>query len=292
MGFFSKTIGAIGGLFEEAGAAVGDVVEDIGTAVLGPTGTRGSRIGASVGGYFYGPEGAAAGARIGGALSEDVRAAPAIAKERRRAGQSDDQAITTPYQRPQITAVEDRPVTQQDYLNMQRGRQIYTAGLQEGGSVLDVRYPRDRRVEVIGTGMEFVSDIIDYFTDGDDGPAPQTMNGMMMCPTNRAYESRAFNVNRQTGCITITRKQQAKLKEAVRMFGGPQVAKNLGISNGMLQQLLLKTFRARRRGISGADIRAVKRVDRQMHSLACALGGISTTARATAARKSPPARKC
>ena len=93
-----------------------------------------------------------------------------------------------------------------------------------------------------------------------------------------------------TGCVTVSRKQQAKLKEAVRMFGGPQVARNLGISQQLLQQLLLKTFRARRRGISGADIRAVKRVDRQMHSLAHALGGISSTSKAVTARRSPPKR--
>lgn len=277
MGFFSKTIGAIGGLFEEAGAAVGDVVENVGTTILGPSGTRGTRIGTAVGGAFGGPSGAAIGGTIGGALSQDVRAAPAIARERRRAGQSDDQAITTPYRQPQITSFPDV-----------RQTGVYTAGLPSAdeGTVLDIRYPKT--IEAVGTGMEILSDIYDYFTDGDDAPAMQT--GMMMCPTNQM--PKAFNVNRQTGCITITRKQQAKLKEAVRMFGGPAVAQNLKISNQTLQNLLLKTFRARRRGISGADIRAVRRVDRQMHSLACALGGISTTSRAVASRKSPPARKC
>ena len=55
MGFFSNTLGAIGGLFEEAGAAVGDVVEDIGTAILGPAGQRGSTIGAAVGSAFGAP---------------------------------------------------------------------------------------------------------------------------------------------------------------------------------------------------------------------------------------------
>jgi len=282
MGFFSKTVGAIGGLFEEAGAAVGDVVEDIGTAILGPTGQRGTRIGTLGGAYLEskGIKGATqVGATLGGALSQDIREAPRVARERRRAGQSDDQATTTPYVAPQIRSFPDV-----------RQTGLYTAGYSpaDEGTVLDIRYPKT--IEAIGTGMDILEGIYDYFTDGDDAPA--TNGQMMMCPTNRAYESRAFNVNKQTGCITITRKQQAKLKEAVRMFGGPQVAKNLGISNGMLQQLLLKTFRARRRGISGADIRAVKRVDRQMHSLACALGGISTTSRAVATRKSPPARKC
>lgn len=281
MGFFSKTIGAIGGLFEEAGAAVGDVVEDIGSAILGPAGQRGTRIGTGIGGVLEagGVRGATAiGGTIGGALSQDIREAPRIARERRQAKQSDDQAITTPYEPPRITSFPDVQQTG-----------VYTAGLpSDEGTVLDIRYPKT--IEAVGTGMEILSDVYDYFFDGDDAPATPMQNGLMMCPPNNM--PKAFNVNKQTGCITITRKQQAKLKEAVRMFGGPAVAKNLKISNQTLQNLLLKTFRARRRGISGADIRAVKRVDRQMHSLACALGGISTTSRAVASRKSPPARKC
>jgi len=284
MGFWRKTKRAVGGLFEEAGAALGDVVEDIGTQILGPTGQRGERIGTVIGGSLYGTEGAAIGGKIGGAISEDIKAAPDVARERRTSQQSDDRSGTTPYVRPQVTAQSEGPVN-----NFYYQGSPYTAGFSRAdeGTVIDVRYPK--QVEIIGTGMDILEDIYDYFTDGDDAPA-MTGQNMMMCPT--PGQTKAFNVNRNTGCITITRKQQAKLKEAVRMFGGPAVAKNLGISNQTLQNLLLKTFRARRRGISGADIRAVKRVDRQMHSLACALGGISTTSKAVAGRKSPPARKC
>ena len=287
MGFFSNTLEAIGDLFDDAGAAVGDVVEDVGDVLLGPSGQRGERIGTAVGGYFGGSTGAAIGGTIGAGLSADIAAAPDVERERRRARQSDDETITTPYVRPQITSVPDRPVTQQDYMNMARGREIYTGGFSRAdeGTVIDIRYPKT--IEAIGTGMDILGDIYDYFVDGDDAPAT---GQMMMCPTNN--QPKAFNVNRNTGCITITRKQQAKLKEAVRMFGGAAVAKNLRISPQTLQNLLLKTFRPRRRGISGADIRAVKRVDRQMHSLACALGGISSTSKAVGARKSPPARKC
>ena len=112
---------------------------------------------------------------------------------------------------------------------------------------------------------------------------------MAMC---RPAAAKAFSVNRNTGCISITRKQQAKLKELVRMVGIEQASKQIGLPVSMTSQLLLKTFRSRRKGISGADIRAVKRVDRQMHSLACALGGISSTSRAVASRKAPPKRSC
>ena len=133
--------------------------------------------------------------------------------------------------------------------------------------------------------MDFIETISDYFTGSDDAGA-----GQMMCPT--PARQRAFTVNRQTGCISITRKQQAKLKELVRMVGIDQASKSVGLPVRMVSELLMKTFRQRRRGISGADIKAVKRVDRQMHSLACALGGISQTSRAVASRKSPPKRSC
>ena len=134
--------------------------------------------------------------------------------------------------------------------------------------------------------MDFLETVTDFLSGSDDAGAGQ----QMMCPT--PARSRAFTVNRQTGCISITRKQQAKLKELVRMVGIEQASKTIGLPVKMTSELLMKTFRARRRGISGADIRAVKRVDRQMHSLACALGGISQTSRAVASRKSPPKRSC
>ena len=131
--------------------------------------------------------------------------------------------------------------------------------------------------------MDLIEEVGDFFFGDDNAP------GMQLC---KPAQAKAFSVNPNTGCITITRKQQAKLKELVRMVGIEQASKQIGLSVSMTSQLLLKTFRSRRRGISGADIRAVKRVDRQMHSLACALGGISQTSRAVAARKSPPKRSC
>lgn len=283
MGWFDNTLGAIGGLFEDAGAAVGDVVEDIGTAILGPAGTRGSTLGAAVGSAFGAP---VAGAAIGGALSADIAAAPERAK--------------------QITADDVAgPVTQADYDNMQALRdQMDFAAQQpivfEGDTVLDIRYPTTPvtaglprlpgvglpTTAAIGAGMDFIEGISEFLGMSDD---PGAMSSAQMCRPARA---KAFSVNRNTGCISITRKQQAKLKELVRMVGIEQASKQIGLPVSMTSQLLLKTFRSRRKGISGADIRAVKRVDRQMHSLACALGGISSTSRAVASRKAPPKRSC
>jgi len=285
MGWFDNTLGAIGGLFEDAGAAVGDVVEDIGTAVLGPAGTRGSTIGTIVGSAFGAP---VAGAAIGAGFTRDISSA-----QQRLEGGGLRQALTA-----EDVAGE---VTQADYENLRRGRAVVEGRDPfDEGTVIEIVYPveprtagfpsvaRPRDVAIgtaIGAGMDFIETITDYFTGSDDAGA-----GQMMCPT--PARQRAFTVNRQTGCISITRKQQAKLKELVRMVGIEQASKSVGLPVRMVSELLMKTFRQRRRGISGADIKAVKRVDRQMHSLACALGGISQTSRAVASRKSPPKRSC
>lgn len=284
MGWFDNTLGAIGGLFEDAGAAVGDVVEDIGTAVLGPAGQRGQRIGTAAGTYLeatgFAPRGTAlALGAVTQGISQDIERAEG------RGGEI-------------LRSISQDPITEADYQNLQRGRAVVEGRDPfDEGTVIDIRYPRTagfpsvarpRDVAIgtaIGAGMDFIETITDYFTGSDDAGA-----GQMMCPM--PARQRAFTVNRQTGCISITRKQQAKLKELVRMVGIEQASKSIGLPVKMVSELLMKTFRQRRRGISGADIKAVKRVDRQMHSLACALGGISQTSRAVASRKSPPKRSC
>tara|TARA_A100001015_G_C14891605_1_gene672642 strand:+ start:238 stop:1110 length:873 start_codon:yes stop_codon:yes gene_type:complete len=290
MGFFSGTLKTIGDLFEEAGAGVGDVVEDIGTAVFGEPGTRGRTIGERAGSFVearFGIPGATeVGGRIGQSISGDIERAPDVYQEQQRQAAQQKAA-----QQDQIESVSDAPITEQDYRNLQRGRQIYTAGFPstaDEGTVIDIRLPKPKTAPgvVIGAGMDFLEEVGEFFF-GDDNGAPMT--GMQMCRPARA---KAFSVNPNTGCISITRKQQAKLKELVRMVGIEQASKQIGLPVSMTSQLLLKTFRSQRKGISGADIRAVKRVDRQMHSLACALGGISQTSRAVASRKSPPKRNC
>ena len=279
MGFFSNTIGAIGNVFGSATAGLSDVVEDLGATILGPAGSRGTRIGNLAGTYLEGtgiaPKGTAfALGAIGQGISEDIEGAEG------RGGEI-------------IRNISEAPITEQDYLNLQRGGEIYTGGISARstdngvGTVIDIFTPKpvDMALTGVELGMDFIEQISDYFAGGDENLSQQNM----MCkPANK----RSYSINPQTGCISITRKQQAKLKELVRMVGINVAAKQIGLPTSLVGDLLLKTFRTRRRGISGADLRTVKRVDRQMHSLACALGGISTTSRAVAARKSPPKRSC
>ena len=283
MAYFPDVSAIIRDAVDFAGDAVGDVVESVGDYVLGSRGQRGERAGEAVGRYLYGDVGAAVGREVGQVVSDNLP---------RSSGPSQQRGI----QEDDVSG----PVTQQDYDNIQALRDQADQAMQNPvineGTVIDIRYPRTAgfpatiatevaTTAAVGAGMDFIDQITDYFAGGDE---TMTQN-MMMC---RPEARRPYTINRQTGCISITRKQQTKLKELVRNVGIEVASKQIGLPVSMVTQLLLRTFRTRRRGISGADMRAVKRVDRQMHSLACALGGISTTSRAVTARKSPPKRSC
>lgn len=288
MGFFTNIVRRVGETFNDIGSGVEDVLTSVERTVLGPDSDRGARIGSFLGSRF-GPIGSTIGSEIGSDIS---------------------QRISSP-QRREITADDVAGVvTEADYVNMQNLRdqidmaaqqptvmpgqvfdtsEVITAGFPGiiGGQVIRQaqKVPPFVTGAVVGGAMDFIEQATDYFMGGDQ----EATQRMMMCqPASR----RAYTIDARTGCVSITRKQQQRLKELVRNVGIEIASKQIGLSVAMVTQLLLKTFRTRRRGISGADLRTVRRVDRQMHSLACALGGISTTSRAVAARKSPPARKC
>ena len=288
MGFFSNISRSVRETFNDIGSEAQDVFAGIERTIFGSDSDRGARIGS-----FLGSELGSIGSLVGSQIGSDI-----------------SRRISTP-QRREITAEDVSGVTTEaDYVNMQNLRdqidqasqqpnitpgqyfdssEVITAGFPAlvGGQIVRQaqKVPPFVTTAVVGGAMDFIEQATDYFMGGDENATQ--MNEMCRPPSRRAY-----SINRQTGCITITRKQQANLKELVRNVGIEIASKQIGLSVPMVTQLLLKTFRTRRRGISGADLRTVKRVDRQMHSLACALGGISTTSRAVAARKSPPARKC
>ena len=97
-----------------------------------------------------------------------------------------------------------------------------------------------------------------------------------------------YNVNKITGCITITRKQQMKLKDALQYTDIPTLAASIGLDPMQLCQLLLKRFKARGRGITAASMRTTKRTIRQiksLHSEVSSMAGRKTPVRRTAAVK-------
>ena len=99
---------------------------------------------------------------------------------------------------------------------------------------------------------------------------------------------RPYNVNKQTGCITITRKQQMKLKDALQYTDIPTLASSIGLDPMQLCQLLLKRFKTRGRGITAASMRTTKRTIRQiksLHSEVSSMAGRKTPVRRAAAVK-------
>ena len=100
--------------------------------------------------------------------------------------------------------------------------------------------------------------------------------------------SRPYNVNKTTGCITITRNQQRKLKDALQYTDIPTLAASIGLDPMQLCQLLLKRFKARGRGITAASMRTTKRTIRQiktLHNEVSSMAGRKTPVRRTAAVK-------
>jgi len=97
-----------------------------------------------------------------------------------------------------------------------------------------------------------------------------------------------YNINKMTGCITITRKQQMALKDALKFTDIPTLASSIGLDPMQLCQLLLKRFKARGRGITSASMRTTKRTIRQiksLHSEVSSMAGRKTPVRRATAVK-------
>jgi hypothetical protein len=123
--------------------------------------------------------------------------------------------------------------------------------------------------EAIGLG-------VDYFFGGGNGDVCQPQG------------QKPYSVNKMNGCITVTRKQQARLKEMVSIVGLEMTADAIDLDPDQLVLLLLKRFKARGRGITAASMRTTKRTIRQiksLHSEVSSMAGRKTPVRRTAAVK-------
>tara|TARA_Y100000114_G_C11750830_1_gene324230 strand:+ start:593 stop:1270 length:678 start_codon:yes stop_codon:yes gene_type:complete len=87
----------------------------------------------------------------------------------------------------------------------------------------------------------------------------------VICGTQNSMKP--YSINKQTGCISVTRKQQNRLKEMVGIVGLEQTASAVGLDTDTLVLLLLKRFKSRGRGITAASMRTTKRTIRQIKSL-------------------------
>ena len=81
-----------------------------------------------------------------------------------------------------------------------------------------------------------------------------------------------YSVNQRTGCLSISRKQQKRLKEMLMIAPLNDVAAFIGLSPEELVALVTKQFPTRRRGISAAQLRNAKRVNNRILNFANKLG--------------------
>ena len=74
------------------------------------------------------------------------------------------------------------------------------------------------------------------------------------------------------GCATVTRKQQRVLRNMAQYLPLEEIAYQAGVDTTTMARLISKTFPARSKGISGAQLRNAKRVNNQILNMAGKLG--------------------
>lgn len=214
---------------------IGDIVEGIGDVLL-PKGTRGATLGALGSAVLGGDpiKGAAYGASISSQLS----------------GKS---AVSTPTVTQAPTLAPESSVSSMGP-NVYRGNgymPTYTAGV-----------PALPKTATDVLGGAFGGAVMDLIPDLE---ISKLFGTSAVCATK---PSGAPITVRPDGCITVTRKQQAKLKVMVQTIGLPAVANALNLSEGEVAALLLKNFPRRGKGITAAQLRNAKRVNRTIMGMA------------------------
>lgn len=211
---------------------IGDIVEQVGEVLL-PRGTRGATIGAALGG--------APGAALGAALTADVAR-----------GRSQEAVSTTGSAGAKETAMSGESMGPFVY------RPAYTAGFTP-------RLPGPTTTTgaaagaIAGELMDLIPDInISKFFGGDVGICGTGQKALVSVRQNRDG----------TQCLSVTRKQQHQLKQMVMYLGINGTADYVGLSVQELAGLLVKKFPPRRKGISAAQLRNAKRVNRQIMGMA------------------------
>jgi hypothetical protein len=110
---------------------------------------------------------------------------------------------------------------------------------------------------MIGTAMDLIPDIsiTKFFGPDICGTEQKKLISLRQRPDG-------------TQCLSVTRKQQHQLKQMVMYLGINGTAEYVGLSVQELASLLVKKFPPRRKGISAAQLRNAKRVNRQIMGMA------------------------
>ncbi len=208
---------------------IGDIVEQVGEVLL-PRGTRGATIGAALGG--------APGAALGAALTSDIAS-----------GKRGQEAVATTGSRG---AQESSMSGDQTFVY----QPTFTAGFTPRLPGPTTTQPGMR--DMAGTILDIVYDAGSQFFGSDSSVCAASLPKLVSAK------------QRPDGsyCLSVTRKQQHMLKNLVGYIGIEAAANRVGLSVGELGELLSKKFPPRRKGISAAQLRNAKRVNRQIMGMA------------------------
>lgn len=209
---------------------IGDIVEQVGEVLL-PRGTRGASIGYALGG----PSGAA----LGAALTSDIAT-----------GRKGQEAIATTGSR----GAQESSMSGGDTFVYQP---TFTAGLPARLPVPTTTQPGAR--DMAGTVLDVVYDGAMSLFGG---------NQLGVCGTGQKPLVSVRQNRDGSQCLSVTRKQQHQLKQMVMYLGINGTAEYVGLSVQELAGLLVKKFPPRRKGISAAQLRNAKRVNRQIMGMA------------------------
>lgn len=208
---------------------IGDIVEQVGEILL-PRGTRGATIGAALGGT--------SGAALGAALTRDIatgsKGQEAVATTGSRGAEESAMSgarMNNFVYSPSYTTVPRLPVPTTTQTGMR---------------------------DMAGTILDIVVDAGESFFGADRS----------VCATSLPKLISAKQRPDGSYCLSVTRKQQHMLTNLVRFIGIEAAAQRVGISVGDLGELLSKKFPPRRKGISAAQLRNAKRVNRQIMGMA------------------------
>jgi len=208
---------------------IGDIVEQVGEVLL-PRGTRGATVGAALGG--------APGAALGAALTSDIATG--------RQGQ--EAVASTGSMGARETSMSG---SQTDFVY----RPSYTTVPRLPGPTTTQPGTRD----MAGTILDIVYDA---------GSAFLGMGDTAVCGTAQKPLVSVRQKPDGSQCLSVTRKQQHQLKQMVMYLGINGTAEYVGLSVQELAGLLVKKFPPRRKGISAAQLRNAKRVNRQIMGMA------------------------
>jgi hypothetical protein len=139
--------------------------------------------------------------------------------------------------------------------------EIYAAGMAYRPMVpapVPTTAPQIGAREMAGTVLDIVYDGAMSFFGGDQQVCGTARKPLVSVRMNRDGSQ----------CLSVTRKQQHQLKQMVMYLGINGTADYVGLSVQELAGLLVKKFPPRRKGISAAQLRNAKRVNRQVMGMA------------------------